>query len=117
VAFLASLGLLLLFSLSFSWIFALIGLGAPNSEAAQAGSFPILAILVFASTAFAPKEFMPGWLQAYNDVQPVSVVVRAVRVLSTGGETAVPVIHALLWCVALLVVFVPIAVRKYRQAA
>jgi ABC-2 type transport system permease protein/oleandomycin transport system permease protein len=116
-AFIGSLALLLLFSFALSWVFANIGLRAPNSEAAQAASFPILAILVFASTAFAPEQFMPGWLQAYNDVQPVSVVVKAVRVLSTGGETAVPVLHAVLWCVALVAVFAPLAVRKYRRSA
>ena len=116
-AFLASIALLLLFAFAFSWLFALIGLGAPTSEAAQAASFPFLALLVFASTAFAPKESMPGWLQAYNDVQPVSVVVRAIRALSVGGETAVPVLHAIAWCVAIVAVFAPLAVRKYRRAA
>jgi ABC-2 type transport system permease protein/oleandomycin transport system permease protein len=117
VPFIASIGLLLLFSLAFSWIFALIGLGVPTAEAAQAASFPILAVLVFASTAFAPASAMPGWLQAYNDVQPVSVVVKAMRALSVGGETAVPVIHALLWIVALVAIFAPLAVRRYRRAA
>jgi ABC transporter DrrB family efflux protein len=117
VPFLGSIVLLLLFSVAFSWIFALIGLGAPTAEAAQAGSFPILAILVFASTAFAPEQFMPGWLQAYNDVQPVSVVVEAMRALSVGGPTATPVLHALLWIVALVVVFVPLTVARYRRAA
>jgi ABC-type multidrug transport system permease subunit len=117
VPFLGSIVLLLLFSVAFSWIFALIGLGAPTAEAAQAGSFPILAILVFASTAFAPEQFMPGWLQAYNDVQPVSVVVEAMRALSVGGSTATPVLHALLWIVALVVVFVPLTVARYRRAA
>jgi len=117
VPFLGSILLLLLFSISFSWIFALIGLAAPTAEAAQAGSFPILAILVFASTAFAPKQSMPGWLQAYNDVQPVSVVVRAMRALSVGGPTTTPVIHALLWVVALALIFIPLAIARYRQAA
>jgi len=117
VSFAASIGLLLLFSLAFSWIFALIGLGTPNAESAQAASFPILAILVFASTAFAPSQFMPSWLQAYNDWQPVSVVVKAMRALSIGGETATPVFHAVLWMFALVAIFAPLAVRKYRRAA
>ena len=115
--FIGSIVLLLLFSLAFSWIFALIGLGAPTAEAAQAGSFPILAILVFASTAFAPKEAMPGWLQAYNDVQPVSVVVKAMRVLSVGGPTTTAVLQALAWIVALAAIFIPLAVARYRRAA
>jgi ABC-2 type transport system permease protein/oleandomycin transport system permease protein len=117
VPFAASIVLLLLFSVAFSWIFALIGLSVPNAESAQAASFPILAVLVFASTAFAPAANMPGWLQAYNDVQPVSVVVKAMRALAIGGETARPVLYALLWMVALVVVFVPLAVRRYRRAA
>jgi ABC-2 type transport system permease protein/oleandomycin transport system permease protein len=116
VPFVASIGLLLMFSFAFSWIFALIGLGVPNAEAAQAASFPILAILVFASTAFVPIEGMPGWLQAYNKVQPVSVVVKAQRALSLGGETARPVLYALLWVVGLVAVFVPLAVNRYRNS-
>jgi ABC-2 type transport system permease protein/oleandomycin transport system permease protein len=116
VPFVGSIGLLLLFSLSFSWVFALIGLSTPNAESTQAASFPILAILVFASTAFAPLESMPGWLQAYNRVQPVSVVVKAMRALSVGGETAGPVFHALIWMAVLLVVFAALSVRRYRTA-
>ena len=83
IPFAASIALLLLFSFAISWIFALIGLRVPNAEAAQAASFPILAILVFASTAFVPIDGMPGWLQAYNRAQPVSVVVKAERALAT----------------------------------
>ena len=116
-AFLGAIALLVLFSVAFSWIFALVGLGSPTAEAAQAAGFPVLAVLVFASTAFAPKEAMPGWLQAYNDVQPVSVVVRAVRALCIGGETATPVLHALLWMVGLVAVFMPLAVARYRRVA
>ncbi|MBA2281446.1 MAG: ABC transporter permease [Actinomycetota bacterium] len=116
-AFLAALLLLLAFSVAFSFIFAYIGMAAPSSEAAQAGSFPILALLVFASTAFAPAEGMPGWLQAYNDVQPVSVMAKALRALMIGGETAAPVLHAVLWIVGLAVVVMPITVNKYRRAA
>lgn len=115
--FLGCIALLLLFSFAFSWIFALIGLGVPTAESAQAASFPILAILVFASSAFAPVDAMPGVLQAYNDVQPVSVVVKAMRALTIGGETTVPVLQAVAWIIALAAVFAPLAVRKYRQAA
>jgi ABC-2 type transport system permease protein/oleandomycin transport system permease protein len=117
VPFVASIALLLLFSFAFSWIFALVGLRVPNAEAAQAASFPVLAILVFASTAFVPIDGMPGWLQAYNRVQPVSVVVKAQRALSIGGDTATPVFHALLWIVGLTVIFAPLAISRYRRAA
>ncbi len=117
VPFLLSILLLLLFAFAFSWVFALIGLSAPTAEAAQAGSFPILALLVFASTAFVPIEGMPGWLQAYNRAQPISVLVKAMRGLSLGGDTLVPVAHSLLWIAALLAVSVPLCVARYRKAA
>jgi ABC-2 type transport system permease protein/oleandomycin transport system permease protein len=117
VPFAASIALLLLFSFAFSWIFALIGLGVPNAEAAQAASFPVLALLVFASTAFVPIDGMPGWLQTYNRIQPVSVIVKAERALSIGGDTALPVLHALLWIVGLTAIFAPLAINRYRRAA
>jgi ABC-2 type transport system permease protein/oleandomycin transport system permease protein len=117
VPFAASIALLLLFSFAFSWIFALIGLGVPNAEAAQAAGFPVLALLVFASTAFVPIDGMPGWLQTYNRIQPVSVIVKAERALAIGGDTAIPVLQALLWIVALTAIFAPLAIRRYRQAA
>ena len=116
-AFVASLLVLLLFAFALSWVFAVIGLGAPTAEAAQAASFPILAVLVFASTAFVPAAGMPGWLQAYNDVQPVSVTVDAVRALALGGPTGTKVLYAVLWSAALVAIFAPLAVRKYRRAA
>jgi ABC transporter DrrB family efflux protein len=115
--FVASLGLLLLFGFAMSWVFGLIGLFVPNAEATQAASFPLLAILVFASSAFVPVETMPGWLQAYNDVQPVSITVNAVRSLALGGETAVPVLQAIAWSVGIIAVFVPLAVSRYRRTA
>jgi hypothetical protein len=67
--------------------------------------------------AFAPAQNMPGWLQAYNDVQPVSVVVKAMRALSIGGPTATPVVHAVLWLTALVAVFAPARSSPVPQCA
>ncbi|HEX9970014.1 MAG TPA: ABC transporter permease, partial [Acidimicrobiales bacterium] len=61
VPFAASVVLLLLFGFALSWVFATIGLSAPNAEATQAAAFPLMGLLVFASTAFVPLETMPGW--------------------------------------------------------
>ena len=57
---LAGIALMLLFAYSLSWVFALVGLSAANAEAAQAASFPILAPLVFASTAFVSAAIDAG---------------------------------------------------------
>ena len=109
--------LLLTFMFALSWVFATIGLAVGDPEAAQAATFPLMAVLVFASTAFVPAATMPGWLQAYADHQPVSDVADAVRALVLGGPTAGRVAIALLWCAGIVVVFAPLAVARYRRVA
>ena len=115
-AVLAALGIVLAFSYSLSWMFAIIGLVARDSETAQAASFPVLAPLVFASSAFVPVATMPGWLQTFAEHQPVTVVVDAVRDLTIGGPTRGDVIGALAWIVGIVAVCAPIAVSRYRRA-
>jgi len=114
--FALAFAIIIAFSFGISWVFALIGLLSSNAEAAQAMGFPILAILVFASTAFVPIDGMPGWLQAYNKFQPVSVTVAAVRGLTLGNASTGQVLGALAWAVGLVVLFAPFAVRRYRRA-
>ena len=114
--FLAGMALVLLFGYVFSWIFALVGLAVGDPETAQAAAFPVMAPLVFASSAFVPIESMPGWLQAFAEHQPVSVTASAVRALMIGGPTATYVWQSLAWCAGILLVFAPLAVRQYRRA-
>ena len=59
---------------------------------------------------------MPGWLQVFARHQPVSVTASAVRAIFNGGPTASLVLQSVVWCVAILLVFAPIAVRLYRRA-
>lgn len=114
---LASVGIMLLFAFSLTWIFAIVGLSASNAEAAQAMSFPILAPLVFASTAFVSAETMPAWLKAFAEHQPVSAAIDAVRSLLNGGPTAHNVITSIAWSIGIIAVTAPIAVRVYRRTA
>jgi ABC transporter DrrB family efflux protein len=116
-AFLGAMLLMLAFGYAMSWIFATIGLIARDAEAAQAASFPILAPLIFASSAFVPVASMPGWLQGFARNQPVSAVITAVRDLTLGGtETTAHVLIAMAWCIGIVVVAAPFAVRRYRRA-
>jgi len=108
--------LVMLFAYAMSWVFATVGLAVGDPETAQAAAFPVLAPLVFASSAFVQVESMPTWLQVFARNQPVSVTVSAVRALVNGGPTAIYVEHSLAWCIGILVVFAPIAVRLYRRA-
>ena len=112
----AGILLILFFGYAMSWIFATVGLALGDPETAQAAAFPVLAPLVFASTVFVPLETMPGWLQVWAEHQPVSVTASAVRALVLGGPTASLVWQSLAWCVGILTVFAPLAVRRYRRA-
>jgi ABC-2 type transport system permease protein/oleandomycin transport system permease protein len=112
-----AVGLALAFGLAFSWISALIGLSVRDVESAQAAGFVWVFPLVFASSAFVPVATMPGWLQAFADINPVTITVNALRALTLGGPTVRPVLEALAWIAGLLLVFVPLAVNRYRRAA
>lgn len=111
----AGFGILLLFAYAFSWVSATIGMAVSSVEAAQSGGFIWVFPLVFASSAFAPVESMPGWLQPFAENQPVSVVVSAVRALFIGGPLAGDVIASLAWSVGIIAVFGPLSVRFYRR--
>jgi len=116
LAMLAGAFLVLLFGYAMSWIFATVGLAVGDPETAQAAAFPVLAPLVFASSAFVSPEKMPGWLQVFANHQPVSATASAVRALVNGGPTASYVVQSVAWCVGILLVFAPLAVRLYRRA-
>jgi ABC transporter DrrB family efflux protein len=114
---LAGVALALAFGLCFSWISALIGLAVRDVESTQAASFVWIFPLVFASTAFVPLAALPGWLQAWAKINPVSVTVDALRALLEGWPSTIYHLdRALAWVVAILVVFVPLSVRKYRRS-
>jgi ABC-2 type transport system permease protein/oleandomycin transport system permease protein len=116
LAALAAVGMIVLFAFALSWVFAYFGLVTANPEAAQAASFPFLAVFVFASSAFVPLDTMPGWLQAFAEHQPVTAEINAVRALVLGGPTADDVITAIAWCVGIIMVFAPLAVQRYRRS-
>ena len=115
VEILAGLGIIFLFAYSLSWLFAIIGMSVRDGETAQAASFPLMAPLLFASSAFVPLQTMPGWLQAFAKHQPVSVVVTATRGLTLGHPDSGDVWTAAAWIVGIIAVCAPLAVRKYRR--
>jgi ABC transporter DrrB family efflux protein len=116
MAFVGGMLLVLLFAYALSWVFATLGLAVGDPESAQAAAFPVVAPLVFASSAFVPPETMPGWLQAFAEHQPVSVTASAVRDLVLGFPATSHVLQSLAWSAGILLVSAPIAVRRYRRA-
>ena len=107
--------LAVLFGFSLSWVFAFIGLKTGDAETAQLAGFAIIFPLTFASSAFVPTSSMPGWLQTFADHQPVTQTVNAIRALTQAGDVAGPLTRSLLWIVAIIAVFAPLAVARYRK--
>jgi len=114
---LASLGLAMGFSLCFGWISVYIGMLVRTPGAVQGIMFLLIFPLAFGSNTFVATGTMPGWLQAFVKVNPITHLVSAVRGLMTGGPVAGHVGWTLLWMAGLLVVFAPLAVRAYRRRA
>ncbi len=99
--------------IAFSWLNLLLGLLVRDSESAGlAGLFPVI-VLVFTSSTLVPVASMPGWLQAFAKVNPITVVVDALRALCLGGPSATPVIKALAWIAGLLLLTIPAAIVVY----
>jgi len=114
---LAALGLAMGFALCFGWISVFVGMIARAPGAVQGIMFLLVLPLSFGSNTFVPTQTMPGWLQAFVKVNPISHLVSAVRGLMTGGPVAGHVGWTLVWMVGLLAVFAPLAVRAYRRRA
>jgi ABC-2 type transport system permease protein/oleandomycin transport system permease protein len=114
---LLGVGILLLWGFAFSWVFALIGMSVSSPEAANGIGFTLVFPVTFISSAFVPVESMPAGLEQVADVNPVSVVVDAMRALWLGSPAGNSVWLAVVWSLVLIAVFAPLAVRKYRRAS
>jgi ABC transporter DrrB family efflux protein len=106
---------LLAYAFSLSWVFALVGLYASSPEGAESIGFPVLIPLSFASSAFVPVATMPDWLAAFAGHQPVTAAVDATRAVLLGEPAGEAVATSLLWSLALLAVFAPLAVLRFRR--
>mgnify|MGYP001026385907 FL=1 len=119
--------LLLLFSYAFSWIMAYVGLLVPSVEVINNASFMVIMPLTFVSNAFVPVDSFPSGLRTFVEWNPVSALTQAVRELfgNTNPNVPVsdawpmqnPVAYSLIWIAIILVVFVPVSIRKYKRAA
>jgi ABC transporter DrrB family efflux protein len=116
LAVLAAFALAYVFYLAVCWISVLIGLVAPSPETVQGIAFIFIMPLVFGSSILLPStQTMPGWLQAWVKVNPVTSLADAVRGLTVGGPVATHAMYALAWAAGIVVVAFPLAMRMYRR--
>lgn len=107
--------LLLLFTFTFSWLAAIVGVFAKSVEAVQWLTFIIIFPLTFASSTFVPTEGMNRYLKAFAENQPITQVVEAVRALMLGAPAGEYIVTSLLWCGGLLLVSIPLASWLFRR--
>lgn len=112
---LAAVGLSIAFALCFCWISIWVGMKARTPGSVQGVMFLLVLPLSFGSNTFVATSTMPGWLQGFVKVNPISHLVGAVRGLTVGGPIASDVAWTLGWMAALLAIFVPLAMRAYRK--
>jgi ABC transporter DrrB family efflux protein len=104
-----------LFGLALSWIFAFVALTVRGAEAAQSAGFVVIFPLVFASSVFVPVGSMPNWLQAFAEVSPVTLTANAARTYALDGGVPGSLGGAAAWIIALLAIFIPLCVWRYRR--
>ena len=115
---LAAVGLAFCFALSFAWVSVFVGMTVRTAGAVQGIMFLFIFPLSFGSNVFVKVSTMPGWLQAFVNVNPLSHLVSAVRGLMLGGRCRpAGLAGRFAWCVGLLVVFFPLALRGYIRRA
>jgi oleandomycin transport system permease protein len=105
------------FSFCVSWAFVLLGVLMREPGGVQGTAFLVLFPLTFGTSMITPKETLPGWLQAWLDINPVNHAMVAARALMLGGPAAAAVWWTLLSGVVFLAVFAPLAVLAYRRRA
>ncbi len=112
---LAIAGILILFTLAFSWLMAIMGVIAKSVEAVQWLSFVIIFPLTFASSAFVPLEGMNKYLKIFAENQPVTQVIEAVRALMLGTPIGNHGWLAVFWSLVMLIVAIPIATILFKR--
>ena len=109
----AALALIVLFSVALSWVWSSIGLRLQSPETVMQASMTVLFPLTFASNVFVDPDTMPGWLQAFVKVNPITQLTTASRELMHGHMDSGAIGWVLLWSAALTLVFAPLTMRLY----
>jgi oleandomycin transport system permease protein len=112
---LGAVGLMFVFGFAVGWIWVLLGLYVKSPQSLQGFGFIVMFPLAFGSNVFIPASTLPGWLQAWVKINPVTALTGAVRGLMLGGPVATSAWHSIAWSIAITAVFAPLAVRRYRR--
>jgi ABC transporter DrrB family efflux protein len=121
--FFAGIGLLLLFVFAMSWVGIWLGTMVPTVEAANQVAFTVIFPITFLSAVFVPTQTLPQLLQPFAEYNPTSTLTASIRDLwgnpNPYAASGLAADHSLLltlgWVVAIVAIFAPLAVRRYRS--
>lgn len=111
-----ALAVIVLFIMTYTWLYAAIGLVAGSPSAASGYGFALL-FLPYLSSAFVPTETMPVWLRGVANHQPITPVIETIRGLLTGAPIHDQVWWAVAWCAAILAASLVWSIRAFRRKA
>ena len=114
LSWLAVAGILVLFTLSLTWIAAISGLSAKSVDGVSAFSYPLI-FLPFISSAFVPTATMPKVVRVFAENQPVTSIVETIRALLNSEPVGNDIWIALAWCVGIMVIAYLFAMKAYRS--
>ncbi len=115
VGVVAALALVVLFAFGLSWVFTTLGLLLRSPSAVMNAGFMGIFPLTFLSNVFVDPETLPGPLEAFVNVNPISILATAARGLSEGNAEVGDIAIVLAVAVALTAVFAPLTTRLYRR--
>jgi ABC-2 type transport system permease protein len=116
VGVVGGIGLLMIYSFAFSWIWTMFGLILRSEKSVMGVSMMVLFPLTFLSNVFVDPITMPGWLQAFVKVNPITHLVDGVRSVMSGSPNGTAIMWLLLESVAFVVIFGYLTMRRYNRA-
>nr|WP_221373889.1 ABC transporter permease [Actinoplanes polyasparticus] len=109
------MALLVVFSFAFSWIWTMFGLFLRSEKSVMGVSMLVLFPLTFLSNVFVDPGTMPGWLQAFVKVNPVTHLVSAIRSIMAGAPDMAEIMWTFVAAAVLVLVFGTLTMRLYNR--
>lgn len=112
---LAAVGVLVVFCFALSWVWTMFGLLMRSEKSVMGVAMMVIMPLSFLSSAYVPVDTLPGWLQAFVNVNPVTLLVDTVRALMNGVNPGMDIVWLGVMSAAILAVFGSITMRIYNR--
>ncbi|MEU8610381.1 ABC transporter permease [Actinoplanes sp. NPDC048791] len=111
----SAIALLVIFSFAFSWVWTMFGLLLRSEKSVMGVSMLVLMPLTFLSNVFVDPRTMPGWLQAFVEINPISHLVTGVRSMMAGNWDMPEITWTLLASAGFVLVFGTLTMRLYNR--